>query len=440
MKQEYGQGWIWVEIRVPVQLPGGNLLPSGGIPEKEDPLTNPAPEGPPRPRHRTRWWLVAALGFGSLLLVLHLLPGWVESYQNRLVRPPPYGANREAEALHRSSHVVDLHADTLLWHRDLLVTGGRGHVDLPRLIRGGVGVQVFTTVTKVPAGQNLVRNDAGGRDNISLLALVQRWPPRTWGSLLQRALYQGQRLEEAAARSRGVLRLIRGRGHLEEVLELREAGRPVVGALLGVEGGHCLEGRPENLDRLFEAGFRLVGLAHFFDNELGGSAHGVSKGGLTELGGELVAEMERRGMVIDLAHASAPLLEEVTARATRPVVVSHTGVRGTCDNPRNLSDAQLERIAATGGVIGVGFWSTAVCGSDAAAIARAIRHVAERVGVDHVALGSDFDGAVRTPFDATGLPRLTQALLEAGFQDYEIRKILGGNTLRVLRAVLPSGA
>ncbi len=142
-------------------------------------------------------------------------------------------------------------------------------------------------------------------------------------------------------------------------------------------------------------------------------------------------------MIVDLSHASPRTIDEVLAMATRPVVVSHTGVRGTCDNQRNLTDDQLRRIAATGGLIGIGFWDTAVCGTDAAAIARAIRHAANVAGIDHVALGSDFDGAVTVPFDATGLALITEALLAGNFTDDEIRKIMGGNTLRFLSDNLP---
>jgi microsomal dipeptidase-like Zn-dependent dipeptidase len=119
------------------------------------------------------------------------------------------------------------------------------------------------------------------------------------------------------------------------------------------------------------------------------------------------------------------------------VVVSHTGVKGTCDNTRNLSDDELTGVAKTGGVIGIGYWEQATCGSDAKAVARAIRYATNLVGVDHVGLGSDFDGAITAPFDATGLVLITDALIEQGFNDQEIKMIMGGNTLRVLKDSLP---
>lgn len=142
-------------------------------------------------------------------------------------------------------------------------------------------------------------------------------------------------------------------------------------------------------------------------------------------------------MIVDVAHASGRTIDDVLAIATRPVFVSHSGVRGTCDNQRNLSDEQLKGIARTGGVIGIGFWDTAVCGKDARAIAKAIRYTANLIGTDHVGLGSDFDGAVVEPFDTTGLVQITDALITEGFTDEEIGKIMGRNVLRLLVQNLP---
>src|SRR5262249_28433878 len=163
----------------------------------------------------------------------------------------------------------------------------------------------------------------------------------------------------------------------------------------------------------------------------------LTKGGLTNFGREWVKRMEAKHMLIDLAHASPATLRDVTAMATQPLIVSHTGVKGTCDNPRNLSDNELRAVAKTGGLIGIGLWPTATCGTDARAAARAVRHTVSIVGADHVALGSDFDGAVTTPFDASGWVLLTDALLQEGFSEDQIRQIMGGNVVRVLLKVLP---
>jgi membrane dipeptidase len=377
----------------------------------------------------------------------YVVPALVEARFNRALRAPPYAASERALGLHSALYVADLHADTLLWDRDPLARSPRGHADLPRLAEGGVALQVFAAVTKAPRGLNVERN-AADTDNITPLVVAARWPPRTWTSLKERALYQARKLHEAAARSGGRLVFIRSAEDLERHRRGRDEWRErntgprqresaPVAALLAVEGAHALDGDVRNLDALFGAGFRMIGLAHFFDNEFAGSAHGVGKGGLTAAGLELVRGMERRGVVVDLSHASARTFDDVLAVATRPVVVSHTGVRATCDNARNLSDEQLRKIAATGGVVGVGFWETAVCGHEARSIARAIRHAADVAGADHVALGSDFDGAVTTPFDASGLALVTEALLAENFTEDEIRKIMGDNVLRVLAATLP---
>ncbi len=297
-------------------------------------------------------------------------------------------------------------------------------------------MQGFTVVTKTPRGQNLSRND-DRTDNITLLALVQRWSPRTWTSLRERALYQAARLRETARRSGGALAFLETSDDVAAFLERRADRRHRVAAFLGLEGAQALGTAPADLDELHAAGYRMIAPVHFFDTAFAGSAHGVEKGGLTPAGRALVSGLERRSMLLDLAHASEKTLDDALALARRPVVVSHTGVKGTCDSPRNLSDAHLRGVARTGGVVGIGFWDTALCGTSAADIARAVRHAVTVAGIDHVALGSDWDGAVATPFDAAGLPALTEALIAAGFGEEEIARIMGANAIRVLQSALP---
>ena len=240
-----------------------------------------------------------------------------------------------------------------------------------------------------------------------------------------------------ADRSDGRLSLIDSRPGLEAYLARRTTDRSITAAFLAIEGAHALDGDLAGLDRLSDAGFRMMSPTHFFDNEFGGSAHGVEKGGLTAAGRELVAGLEARGMLVDVAHASDRTIDDVLAIATRPVVASHAGVRASHDSVRCLVDAHVRGIAATGGLIGIGFWPTATGGDDAAAIGRAIRATAELVGVEHVGLGSDFDGAVPVPFDATGIVQVTDALLAEGFADDDIAAIMGGNAVRLLLATLP---
>lgn len=344
----------------------------------------------------------------------------------------------EAAALHDRLTIVDLHADALLWGRNLLVRGERGHIDLPRLAAGNVAVQVFGVATKSPRHLNIERND-DRTDDLVLVAIANGWPSRTWTSLLARAEHQAARLHRFAAESGGRLNVITTGADLRAHLERRAADPGLVGGILAIEGAHALDDDVANVERLAAAGYRIVGLAHFFDNAFGGSAHGLAKGGLTPAGRELVAALEARSIAIDLAHASAATIDDVLALATRPVVVSHSGVRGTADNARNLSDDQLRGIAATGGLIGIGFWPTASGGDHAASIAASIRHAVGVVGADHVGLGSDWDGAVPTPFDAAGLADLTAALLEAGLDEDAIAAVMGGSALRFLERSLPPG-
>jgi microsomal dipeptidase-like Zn-dependent dipeptidase len=381
-------------------------------------------------------WFAAVLLLVAGVVFLWL-PGSVENSMNGVLRKPPYQISARARDLMQRIPIVDLHADSLLWARDLLERGWRGQVDIPRLIEGHVALQAFTIVTKTPRGMNFQRN-TGDTDNITLLSIVERWPPAAWSSLTERALYQASRLRGFAARSNGKFTIVRSAADLRAYLERRHTDPGITAGFLGVEGAHALDGNLANIDRLYDAGIRMMAPTHFFDNDIGGSSAGADKIGLTPKGREMIRRMEARHMLVDLAHASARTIDDVLSIATRPAIVSHTGVKGTCDNSRNLSDDQLRGVAHTGGVIGIAYFEVAVCGTDAAAIARTIRHATDVAGVDAVALGSDFDGAVVEPFDTTGVGLLMDALFQAGFREDEIAKIMGGNALRVLLGGLPS--
>jgi microsomal dipeptidase-like Zn-dependent dipeptidase len=354
---------------------------------------------------------------------------------NPVINKPPYQASEKARALHEKLFVADLHADSLLWNRNLLEKSERGQVDVPRLLEGNVALQAFTVVTKSPRGLNIERN-TDETDNIFWLALAQMQPLENLSSLTKRAIWQAGKLHEYAAKSGGKLVVIKTKSDLRSFVERRRTEK-IVGGFLGIEGAHALDGKLENVDVLFDAGFRMMSPSHFFDNDIGGSAHGVEKYGLTDKGREMIRRMEAKGMLIDVAHASPKVIEDVLRTATKPVVVSHTGVKGTCDNQRNLSDEQLKGIAATGGVIGIGFWDTAVCGEDARSIAKSIAYAANVVGTEHVALGSDFDGSVKVSFDTSGEALITEALLGENFSEEEIAQIMGGNVLKLLSENLP---
>jgi microsomal dipeptidase-like Zn-dependent dipeptidase len=363
--------------------------------------------------------------------------GIVERRRNRVHRKGPYRASARALDLHRSLTVVDLHADSLLWGRDLRRRASYGHLDVPRLVEGGVALVALAASTHVPRRANLERND-DRTDDVTLIAIAQRWPRATWDSRLARALHLALRLRAMAADSAGRLSLVETRDDLEAYLARRAIDPGITAAFLAIEGAQALDDDLDNLDVLARAGYRMVSPAHFFDTAYGGSAHGVLKGGLTELGRELLSRMERSGLLMDVAHASSATIDDVLSLAARPVVASHTGIRAAAPGVRNLPDDQVRAIAATGGVIGIGFWPVACGGDDVAAIARSIVTAVELAGVDHVGLGSDFDGAVPTPFDATGMPLVTDALIAEGLSDEDLAAVMGGNAIRVLRAGLPA--
>lgn len=372
----------------------------------------------------------------TLAALFILGPTAVERSANKVLPGPVVTVPAPAKQLHDNLFVADLHSDSLLWSRDLLQRGDFAHVDLPRLQAGGVDLQVFAAPTQVPLGINYEHNELNW-DVITLLSIVQLWPPKTWISPTERALHMAGKLDAFARDSRGELEVVRSLAQLDTLVERQQTTKGLVAAVLAIEGLHAIEGKLENLDRLYDAGYRMMAPTHFFDNQLGGSAHGMEKGGLTDFGTQVVRRMEERRIVVDLAHASPRLVDDVLAIATRPVVVSHTGVKGTCDNTRNLSDDHVRRIAAAGGVIGIGYWDAAVCDVSIKGVVKAIKYVSDLAGADHVGLGSDFDGGTETPFDTSGLDQITAGLLDAGFSDADIRNIMGGNVLRLLRVNLP---
>ena len=383
---------------------------------------------------------VLSLLAGLLVAVFFLLgPQWVDSNANQVLGDPGRVPTPETRALHAQLIVGDLHADSALWGKDLLRRNEWGQVDLPRLIEGGATLQMFTTVTKSPQGQNYKQNATDTADNITLLAMAQRWPAATFDSLFARAMLQAGRVQEAAAQS-PQLSLITSQVELNQLLAWRARGKAVVGALLGTEGSHALDGQLDNIDELYDAGFRMMGLHHFFDNRLGGSLHGESQAGLTPFGKQAVLKMQEKGIMIDVAHSSeATVRDTLRVTAGDALIVSHTGFDGHCPSPRNISDETMALITEAGGLIGVGFWADVTCGEGIEAIASAIQYGVERFGVDHIALGSDWDGSVTTPIDASQLPHLTQALVDAGLSQTEVRAVMGGNMARFLAQHLPPG-
>ncbi len=372
-----------------------------------------------------------------VILALTLGPIILEEKMNTVVPHSTYVISDEARGLHKSLVIGDLHADSTLWHRNLLERSDRGHVDVPRMREGNQAIQMFTSVTKTPKGQNYDKNASDAVDIITLVAMIQAWPPATWSSLTARALYQAQRLQAMADEAPEQLMLVRNTRDLETLLSRRARGGSIVGGVLGTEGSHALDGELDNIDTLYEAGFRMMSLQHFFDNKLGGSLHGESGAGLSEFGRQAVDKMQAVGIMIDVSHSAPQVVEDVLARSNSPLIVSHTGFYGHCQSPRNIGDELMKKIASAGGIIGVGYWDVAICDATPEGIVSALRYGIDLVGEDHVALGSDYDGGIEAPFDSSELSVLTDRMLTAGFTETEIRKVMGGNMMRYLRENLP---
>ncbi|HSV57133.1 MAG TPA: dipeptidase [Magnetospirillaceae bacterium] len=326
------------------------------------------------------------------------------------------------EVLHRSAIVVDGHCDSALdlvglgvdgrkiEPRDLAERGTRGFADVPRLIEGGVTAQFFALFT----------HDAH----------VGEAPARTADMLdAMEALFDRTDSIRPALCARDV--------------QEAKAGNHLA-AFLAIEGGEALGGSLEALRGFYQRGVRLLGLTWNRRNALGRGAAADGSGGLTDFGREVVAEMERLGMIVDASHLSDEALSDLLAAARRPVVASHSNSRAVRNHRRNLSDAQAEGIAATGGLVAVTFAGGFVDEDPGrVGLPRLMDHVdrlVSAVGAEHVGLGSDFDGFQDKDgivlSDCASLPLFTDALIARGYSERDVLAILGGNWMRVIREVL----
>ena len=325
----------------------------------------------------------------------------------------------EARALHTEYPAIDLHADTLMWTRwlgyDLLArhepplprAALGGHVDVPRMIEGGMGAQFFGLVS---------------------LPIHARMHG------VARAIHeQIDALDETIARKPHALRLVKTAA---EVDACRASG--TMGALLGIEGAHALEGDLANVEAFARRGVRYLGILHFSANEAGSPAYGRGSDpsrGLTAWGRELVLRCEASNVIVDLAHINKRGFLDACALATRPPIVSHTGVLGAFEHWRNIDDEQLRAVADKGGCVGVIFCPRFVGGDGLAPVVKHLQHIIDVVGEDATALGSDWDGFIvptRPLADPRGLPLLTDAMIQAGMSERTIGKVLRGNVMRVL--------
>lgn len=327
-----------------------------------------------------------------------------------------------ARALHDELCVMDLHADTpkLMDKLQYDVFARHttqperwnyfGHVDVPRMREGGLAAQFFGMWT-VPL------------------------PRAGCAASIHRQL---DALDDAAERRPDDFARCRSRADVERA---KAGGR--IAALAGIEGGHALEGRVENVETFARRGVRYLGLLHFSANELGAPAKGLGRDdnrGLTSFGKDVIAAMNRWGMIVDLAHVNRRGFFDALSVSTTVPIVSHTGVAGVREHWRNIDDEQIRAVADRGGVVGVIFAPRFLGGDGIDAVCDHLLHIIKVAGEDVPALGSDYDGAVRPPRgleDVAALPRLTAALLARGLGRAAVKKLLGENALRVLADVPP---
>ncbi|MGH7627117.1 MAG: dipeptidase [Gemmatimonadaceae bacterium] len=379
------------------------------------------------------------------------------------------GVSDRALRVYREAFVIDMHNDMPskmldeAYDPDVRHTPAEGRTDLPRLKESGLAAVFFAAWVDAPFA--LEHPDGSFR----------------------RALRYMETIRAFVARHPGALRFGTS---AQDVRRAREAG--AIAVFIGVEGGHAIEADLGKLHELFRLGARYLTLTWNNGNQWAGSSlgsHETSTGGLTSFGRDVIRELDRLGMMVDVSHVSDETFADVLAVSTAPVIATHSSARALADHPRNLTDDQLRAIAGTGGVVNVNFFSRFIDarfrkamddvdaevqaladaerarGMDAAAVARNqdtrareriaqlpptplavlidhIDHIARVAGTDHTGIGSDFDGISASPdqmADVTELPRLAQALLDRGYSESDVTKILGGNMLRVMEQVLTSG-
>ncbi len=328
----------------------------------------------------------------------------------------------DAATLHRELLVIDGHCDSALdaagcsasnpaiGIRDLSLRGDQGQVDFPRLLEAGVSGQFFALYTEEP--------------------YLERATAHTWMLL--------ETMEALLKRSPGASLALSADDAIKAKADKR------VAAFLAIEGGEAIGESLDELRAFYARGVRLMTLTWNRRNAIARGVGDPGEGGLTEFGREVVAEMERLGMIVDVSHLSDEALDDVLSLAKRPLVASHSNAKALLAHRRNLSDGQLKRIAATGGLVGLTFAGVFVDADPArVTLERALDHLdrlVESAGVNHVGLGTDFDGFT-APYgmvmkDCTGLPLVTEGLLRRGYAEADVRKIMGLNWLRVIREVI----
>jgi len=319
-------------------------------------------------------------------------------------------------SLHFDALVIDGHCDSIgdqlendRWLGD---RSDKGHIDLPRLREGGIDAQFFACYVPTPFQRHGAFTHAMDRLD-QLLLLEERLPEQF--ILVRRA---------------------------DDLARAKATGK--IAGIAGLEGAEALDASIGALRQFYRLGVRNLGLAWNYRNAAcDGVAESRTNGGLTEFGVKVVEECNRLSMLLDVSHLSPAGVADVLAVSRQPIIASHSNAYALCDHPRNLTNAQMEAIAARGGVIGVTFVNAFLNreNPEATTVDDVVAHIEYMLGVvgpDHISIGSDFDGCT-TPTDlndATSYPLITQKLVERGHDPKVIRKILGENLLRVIRTVL----
>ncbi|HHZ16986.1 MAG TPA: dipeptidase [Peptococcaceae bacterium] len=340
--------------------------------------------------------------------------------------------------------IIDGHCDSLLelyksgrsfWRRNLL-----GHLDWVRLQEGGLKLQfmaIYIEPQYKPVGalcralelidyyQSLVREGAG---KLLTVKHKQDLPGRRKDATKQQEDWPEVQKESLEGQENSSGR----------------QDKASLGVLLSIEGGEALEGKLSSLRLLFQLGIRSLTLTWNQRNQLAdGVGESGTKGGLTAFGREVVREMNRLGMLIDLAHLSESGFWDVLSLTEKPVAVTHTCCFALHRHPRNLTNEQLLAIKNNQGIVGINFYPTFLGKQKKITLDQVVEHLEHAVsvcGVEHVGLGSDFDGIETVPRgleDVSKLPALSEKLLQRGWKREEVEKIMGGNFLRVLETVLP---
>jgi len=322
---------------------------------------------------------------------------------------------RHAQELHHQSLVIDTHCDTIIGvvngKYGLGTERSEGHIDLPRMQRGGVNAQFFACYIE-PVFK----------------------PTRSLRRCLQMidAIYK--QAEENQEKMGVALTAC-------DIEQLQAAGK--VAAIIAIEGGEAVEGDLGVLRMLHKLGVRAIGLTWNQRNDIADGVGEIrARGGLTNFGVSLIHEMNRLGIIVDVSHLTKPGFWDVIAESTAPIIASHSNAEAICNHQRNLDDEQIKALAKNGGVMGMNFCPPFVAAENATIedMLNHVDHIVQLVGPDHVGLGSDFDGIGSTPVgleDASQMINMTRGMVQRGYSDEDIIKILGGNYLRVMKTIMP---